>query len=99
MKKFGLTIDSLCDANIDEVDECINNMMSHQQKAYNIIHIARRCRDEFGGDVPKTKAEMITLPGWSLASQLELAAESVSKIGPNLETNDSVLSCSSRRWH
>ena len=63
LKSFGLTIDSMCNADIDVVDEQIKNLMNHQIKAYQIIHIARRCRDEFEGDVPQTKAEMMTLPG------------------------------------
>lgn len=53
----------MCDIDIDELDQMIKNLMNHELKAYQIIHIARRCRDEFGGDVPKTKAEMMTLPG------------------------------------
>src|SRR6201999_3800272 len=44
-------------------DKEISSITFHTNKAKAIIATAKKIRDEFGGKVPKTETELVTLPG------------------------------------
>lgn len=53
----------MCKIPIDDLDEMIGNLSFHQNKSKFIIETARHLRDHYESDVPKTKAEIMILPG------------------------------------
>lgn len=61
-KKYKSVAD-FADADYAEFDRDIARVTFHRNKAKAIIGTARRIRGEFGGRVPKTVAELVTLPG------------------------------------
>lgn len=57
------TADKLAKADPSEVEASINRIGMFRQKTKNIIGLARKLVEEFGGEVPRTLAELVTLPG------------------------------------
>jgi endonuclease III len=55
----------LADADINEVAMIIKPTGAYNRKAEYIIKTARMILDDFGGEVPKTIAELVTFPGVS----------------------------------
>lgn len=53
----------LAHATQDEVESVIRSTGFYHNKAANIIANARRLMDHYNGEVPKTMADLITLPG------------------------------------
>lgn len=58
-----LDADSLADAELSELEELIRSTGFYRNKAKNIQAACRKIRAEFGGEVPRTMAELTTLPG------------------------------------
>lgn len=54
---------ALAEAALEEVEEVIRSTGFYHNKAKNIIAAARRVMEHFGGEVPRTLEELITLPG------------------------------------
>lgn len=54
---------SLAEADVSEVEEVIRSTGFYRNKAKNIVAAARRVTNVYGGEVPRTMAELITLPG------------------------------------
>lgn len=54
---------SLADAPVDELERLLNGSQYPEVKAPRIKEIARILRDQFGGQVPRTLAELLALPG------------------------------------
>lgn len=54
---------ALAEAELEEVEEVIRSTGFYHNKAKNIIAAARRVMEHFGGSVPRTLEELITLPG------------------------------------
>lgn len=54
---------SLAAADIGEVEEIIRSTGFYQTKARNLIAMAARLVDEFGGDVPTAREDLVTLAG------------------------------------
>lgn len=54
---------ALCTATQEELESVIRSTGFYHNKAANLLGAARRVVEEFGGEVPKTLAELITLPG------------------------------------
>ena len=54
---------SLAAAEVSEVERLVAKTGFFRQKSKNIVAAARRIVGEFGGEVPRTMAELITLPG------------------------------------
>ena len=54
---------ALADADILELEDVIRSTGFFHNKAKNLIAAAKRVTDVFGGMVPQTMAELITLPG------------------------------------
>ncbi len=54
---------SLAKAPLNEVEQVIRSTGFFHNKAKNIIASAKRITEDFGGEVPRTLAELITLPG------------------------------------
>ncbi len=57
------TLDALADASPDEVGEYIRSCGLYKTKARDIVAMCRMLRDEYGGVIPDTLEELITLPG------------------------------------
>ncbi len=54
---------ALAEAAPEELEEVIRPTGFYHSKAKNLLGAARRIRDHFGGAVPQTLAELVTLPG------------------------------------
>lgn len=61
-KKYK-TVDDFANAKYEIFDKEISSVSFHRNKARAIIAAATMLRDEFGGKVPKTEAELVRLPG------------------------------------
>ena len=57
------TLDDYANADIGELESIIRSCGFYHDKAKSIIGMATKVRDEFGGRVPDTIEELITLPG------------------------------------
>lgn len=61
-KKYQ-TVADFADADLATFTKEISAITFYQNKAKFILAAAQKIRDEFGGEVPKTEQELITLPG------------------------------------
>ena len=57
------TLDDYCNANVLDVENIIHSCGFYHGKARDIIEMAKGVRDRFGGVVPDTVEELITLQG------------------------------------
>lgn len=57
------TVDDFADASADEVAEYIKSCGLYKTKSKDIVAMAQKLRDDFGGEVPGTMEELTTLPG------------------------------------
>lgn len=57
------TLDSLCEASVEDVEEIVHSCGFHHSKAKDIVGMCRRLRDVFNSRVPDTMDELLTLPG------------------------------------
>ena len=57
------TVDDFANATPGEISKYISSVNYYNNKAKNIVMAARMLKEKFGGRLPKTIAEMITLPG------------------------------------
>lgn len=57
------TLDDYCNANVGDIEELIHSCGFYKSKAVSIIDMAIGVRDRFGGVVPDTIEELITLNG------------------------------------
>lgn len=57
------TLDSLADADPEEVGEYIRSCGLYKTKAKDIVAMCRMLRDEYGGNIPDTIEELTRLPG------------------------------------
>lgn len=61
-KKYP-TLDSFADADFEELCKDIHSTGFYRNKAKNVIGAAQKIRSDFGGVIPRTIAELITVPG------------------------------------
>lgn len=57
------TLNSLADADPEEVGEYIRSCGLYKTKAKDIVMMCRMLRDEYGGEIPDTVEELTKLPG------------------------------------
>lgn len=57
------TLDDYINADVSDFEKDIKSTGFYRAKAKNILAAARRVKEEFGGSVPKTMEEMLTIPG------------------------------------
>ncbi len=57
------TLDDYAGADVKDIEELIHSCGFYKSKAESIIGMAKMIRDDFGGRVPDTIEELITLPG------------------------------------
>ncbi len=57
------TLDAFCDAKVEDVEEYIHSCGFFRAKARDIVAMAQKLRDEFGGVVPDTVEALTMLPG------------------------------------
>jgi len=61
-KKYT-SVDDFADAKLEELQQDIKSIGLYRNKAKNIILCCQRLRDAYGGKVPDTMEELLTLPG------------------------------------
>jgi endonuclease-3 len=61
-KKYK-SIDDFADADPATFTKEISSIPFYNNKAKSIVNSAKKIREEFNGEVPKTEAELVTLPG------------------------------------
>ena len=61
-KKYP-TVKSFADADLSELEQDIKSTGFYHNKAKNIIGCAKKLLSDFGGEVPKTMEELLSLPG------------------------------------
>ena len=54
---------SMADADTDEISEIIKPCGCYKVKAKNLIGTAKKIVDDYGGEVPRTLDDLVTLPG------------------------------------
>ena len=57
------TLDAFCNAKVEDVETYIHSCGFFRAKARDIVGMAKKLRDEFGGVVPDTVEALTTLPG------------------------------------
>ena len=57
------TLDDYCEAKLSDVEEIIRSCGFYHTKAADIIGMAIKIRDDFGGEVPDSIEKLTTLPG------------------------------------
>jgi len=57
------TLDAFCEAKVEDVEGYIHSCGFFRAKARDIVGMAQKLRDEFGGVVPDTVEALTTLPG------------------------------------
>ena len=61
-KDYG-TLDSFLTLSVEELQEKIKVIGLYKVKSKNIISLCKIIKDKFSGEVPKTRDELVTLPG------------------------------------
>ena len=61
-KKYP-TLDALCDAPLEDIEEIIKPIGLYKNKAKNLKGIVKDLKERFNGVVPSNKDELMTLPG------------------------------------
>ncbi|HEY8424193.1 MAG TPA: endonuclease III, partial [Clostridia bacterium] len=61
-KEYG-TPEKMADADIERLKELIYSCGFYNAKAKNLINASKEIVEKFGGKVPKTREELMTLPG------------------------------------
>jgi len=61
-KKYK-SVNEYAEASITEMEKDVYQTGFYRNKAKNLIAAAKKVRDEFNGELPRTLAEMITIPG------------------------------------
>lgn len=61
--KVADTPQKMLDLGEDKVRDYIKTIGLYRNKAKNVIALSQKLIDDFGGEVPKTREELITLPG------------------------------------
>jgi len=61
-KKYK-TINEYAEASISEMEQAVYQTGFYRNKAKNLIASAKKVRDEFNGELPRTLSEMTTIPG------------------------------------
>lgn len=64
-KLFGTykTVDDFAQANVEDVQQLIKSCGLYKTKARDIVAMCTALRDRFGGNVPNTVEQLVTLPG------------------------------------
>lgn len=57
------TVDDFAQANVEDVQQLIKSCGLYKTKAKNIVAMCAALRDKFGGNVPDTVEQLVTLPG------------------------------------
>lgn len=57
------TVDDFAQANVEDVQQLIKSCGLYKTKAKDIVAMCAALRDKFGGNVPNTVEQLVTLPG------------------------------------
>lgn len=57
------TLDDYCQAKIEDIEEIIHSCGFYRAKAADIIGMAQKIKRDFGGEVPNSIEQLISLPG------------------------------------
>ena len=91
---FYPTLESLANADIEVVEDCIRAIGLYKNKAKNVIGIAQKILNDFHGDLPSDKEVLQTLPGVGNKTAGVIRAE-IFKI-PDLPVDTHILRISKR---
>ena len=61
-KKYP-TLDSFCEANVEDVEKIIHSVGLSNNKSKNIVNTAKELKNKFNGVVPSTREELMSLSG------------------------------------
>jgi endonuclease III len=61
-KKYK-SVDDFADADLPTFTKEISSITFYNNKAKSVVNAARKLREDFGGKIPKTIPELVTLPG------------------------------------
>jgi endonuclease-3 len=73
-KKYK-TVNDFADADLQTLTKETSSITFHRNKSKAIISTAKMIRDEFGGKIPKTEAELVRLPGIAYKSSHVILGE------------------------
>ncbi|GAA5933065.1 endonuclease III domain-containing protein [Sporobolomyces koalae] len=59
----GLSLESLLEATVEQIDECIKKVGFHTTKAHNLKLMAEKVRDEHAGEVPEDLDKLLEFRG------------------------------------
>ena len=82
----------MAEADPDDVATLIKSINFFSTKARNIVATAQRIRDVYGGDVPQTLAEMVTLPGVGRKTANVMLGQAFGQPGITVDTHVNRLS-------
>ncbi len=57
------TLEDFASANEEEIEKYIYSCGFYKSKAKSIVEMAKKIRDDFGGEIPDTIEQLVTLPG------------------------------------
>jgi endonuclease III len=83
---------ALAEADLDQVKEMIKQTGYFNAKATNIQNCARQLIEQFRGEVPKTQAELVTLPGVGIKTANVVLGEAYGIPGWTVDTHVQRLS-------
>ena len=72
--EFG-TPEKLANAPLERVEELIHSLGLYRNKARNIVSLSKALVERFGGEVPKKKEDLTTLPGVGIKTANVVLAE------------------------
>lgn len=61
-KEYG-TLEEFLKLDVSQLEDKIKSIGLYRTKSKNIISLCKILRDKFGGEVPRTRDELVTLPG------------------------------------
>ncbi len=56
-------LDAFCEAKVEDVEELIHSCGFFHAKARDIVAMTKKIKEDFGGEVPHTLEDLISLPG------------------------------------
>jgi endonuclease-3 len=85
-------VETMAEADSEEVAFLIKSVNFFSTKARNIVATAQRIRDVYGGEVPETLADMVTLPGVGRKTANVMLGQAFGQPGITVDTHVNRLS-------
>lgn len=85
-------VNDLANSEINEVEELIRSTGFYKNKAKNLKAMAQKVVSDFGGEIPQSREELVTLPGTGRKTANVIRAEAFSLPGLPVDTHVTRLS-------